>query len=302
MPDSVTDLPDVERCVAPTTSSSPYLKVVLESVVTIASPLIPRLQADTRQVDFLGALLSSSVSRRRMLVAGLGMVAAACAGRQQTGSSVTPSATSASSAIPVATPKCIVTPSETEGPYFVADRLNRSDIRVDPLDGSVRPGVPLTLTLAVAKVGTSCTALAGAQVDVWHCDALGVYSDVSAENTVGRKYLRGYQTTDANGAVRFTTVYPGWYQGRAVHVHFKVRTYAGAQKTYEFTSQLFFDDSISDTVYRQAPYSSRGARDTRNANDMVYTSNNNSGAMLLANLTQTAAGYHAEFAVGLKIS
>ncbi len=242
------------------------------------------------------------------MLAGLGLagsaIVAACGGGTRTGSAPTASTatTASASAVPVATPTCIVTPSETEGPYFVDDRLNRADIKADPSDGSVRAGVPLSLTFNVANVGTSCTALQGAQVDVWHCDALGVYSDVSAENTVGKRYLRGYQVTDSIGKVTFSTIYPGWYQGRAVHIHFKVRTFSGAQKTFEFTSQIFFDDAISDEVFKQAPYSSRGARDTRNAVDMVYTSNSNSGAMLLANATALDGGYQATFGIGLRLA
>jgi len=259
-------------------------------------------------VSVLDAILSATISRRRLMLAVLGAagsaIVAACAGSTRTGSAPTAStsATASASGVPVATPTCIVTPAETEGPYFVDDRLNRADIRVDPFDGSVRPGVSLSLTFNVAKVGTTCTALEGAQVDVWHCDALGVYSDVSAESTVGKRYLRGYQVTDSTGTVTFSTIYPGWYQGRAVHIHFKVRTFSGAQKTFEFTSQIFFDDGISDEVFQQSPYSSRGARDTRNAVDMVYTSNNNSGAMLLANVTRSDVGYRASFGIGLRLA
>lgn len=241
-----------------------------------------------------------------MLLAGLGAVysavVAACRGGAQTGTATTPSPSSTTSPTAVPVPACVVTPSETEGPYFVDERLNRADIRSDPLDGSVRPGTPLTLTFTVAGVGSSCTALAGAQVDVWHCDALGSYSDVSAESTTGRKFLRGYQVTDSTGRVTFTTVYPGWYRGRAVHIHFKVRTFSGSQKTFEFTSQIFFDDAVSDEVYRQSPYSSRGARDTRNAADMVYTSNDNSGASLLASVAKSGSGYAASFGIGLRLT
>src|SRR6188508_2290795 len=118
--------------------------------------------------------------------------------------------------------QCVVTPALTEGPYFVDEMLNRSDIRSDPATGAARPGVPLDLTLALSQVGASgCGPLAGALVDMWHCDALGVYSDVSAQRSVGQQFLRGYQISDAGGNVRFTTIYPGWYQGRAVHIHFK---------------------------------------------------------------------------------
>ena len=250
-------------------------------------------------------ILKSVMSRRRLLVGTLtvvaGAVVAACTGRSQSALSSSPSASA--SAIAVATPACVVTPTEPEGPYFVDERLNRSDITVDPTDRAARPGVPLAITFTVARVGAGgCTALSGAQVDVWHCDAAGVYSDVAANNTVGKRFLRGYLVTDSAGVANFTTIYPGWYPGRAVHVHFKIRTFAGGSKTYELTSQLFFDDNVTDAVYRRAPYSSRPGRSTRNQADMVYTSNNNSGALLLAALTPTSAGYAAAFAVGLNLA
>ena len=202
----------------------------------------------------------------------------------------------------VVAPSCIVRPALTEGPYFVDEKLNRSDIRTEPSTGAVKPGIQLALTFNVSRVASSgCTALANAQVDVWHCDAAGVYSDASdpSFNTKGQKFLRGYQLTDASGQASFTTIYPGWYGGRAVHIHFKIRTFAGTSKTYEFTSQLFFDDTTTDLVYKNAPYSGRPSRDTRNQTDMVYTSNGNSGAMLLATLTPSGAGYAAAFAIGL---
>jgi protocatechuate 3,4-dioxygenase beta subunit len=254
------------------------------------------------------SVMSATLSRRRMLAVGFGAVystvAAACSGVARSTSSVSPSPlTSASpTGAAVATPACIVTPSETEGPYFVEERLQRADITVDPSDGSVRPGRPLSLTFTVAKAGSPCTALSGAQVDVWHCDAQGLYSDVPAEGSVGRRFLRGYQITNAGGSVTFATIYPGWYRGRAVHVHFKVRTFSGSTKTFESTSQIFFDDAISDEVYKQVPYSTRGSRDTRNANDMVYASNGNSGSRLLASASRTATGFSAAFAVGLNLS
>src|SRR5215213_1352657 len=103
---------------------------------------------------------------------------------------------------------CIVTPELTEGPYFVDEKLNRSDIRSDPSDNSVRPGVPLALAIRVLGVsGSSCAPLKGAQVDLWHCDAQGVYSDANDPgfgSTKGKKFLRGYQVTDETGLARFT--------------------------------------------------------------------------------------------------
>jgi protocatechuate 3,4-dioxygenase beta subunit len=102
-------------------------------------------------------------------------------------------------------------PQQTEGPFFVDERLHRSDIRIDPGDGSVRPGVPLHLAFRIATVDRGrCAALPGVMVDVWHCDALGHYSDEPANGTEGKKFLRGYQITDANGIAQFVTIYPGW--------------------------------------------------------------------------------------------
>ena len=107
-------------------------------------------------------------------------------------------------------PSCVVTPEQMEGPFFTDVRLNRSDIRSDPADKSVKEGVLLALTLRVSSVGAvGCTPLAGTMVDVWHCDAAGEYSD-SGRNTAGKQFLRGHQVTDAKGAARFTTIYPGW--------------------------------------------------------------------------------------------
>jgi protocatechuate 3,4-dioxygenase beta subunit len=193
-------------------------------------------------------------------------------------------------------PTCVVTPEQMEGPFFTDVRLNRSDIRSDPTDKSVKEGVPLALTLRVSAVGNAgCTPLAGATVDVWHCDAAGVYSE-SGGNTAGKKFLRGHQVTDANGAARFTTIYPGWYPGRAVHIHFKVRILAGPALGNEFTSQLYFDEAVTDRVLARAPYSVRGQR-TRNSGDGLYRRN---GSRLMLTLTESGSGYAGEFHVGMK--
>jgi protocatechuate 3,4-dioxygenase beta subunit len=180
----------------------------------------------------------------------------------------------------------------------VDEKLNRSDIRSDPTDGTVKDGVPLQITVNVSSInGSACTALSGATVDVWHCDAAGVYSDASdpSFNTKGKKFLRGYQTTDANGQVQFTTIYPGWYQGRTVHIHFKIRTSSG----HDFTSQWFFDDSLSDTVFAQAPYAAKGARGMRNSDDGIY---NGGGDQLILAPTLANGGYIASFDIGLQFS
>lgn len=188
---------------------------------------------------------------------------------------------------------CAVTPAETEGPYWIDERLDRSDITVDPTDGSVTPGVPLTLNITVLRADANCAPVAGVQVDVWHCDAGGLYSDEAANNTVGKKFLRGYQITDASGAVRFSTIYPGWYSGRTIHIHFRIRSFSGATTTSNFASQLFFDDTVSNQVLTQSPYNSRGTRDTTNAQDNIYN-----GATLLT-LSGNGGGYVGSFDVAL---
>src|SRR5262245_55547461 len=142
-----------------------------------------------------------------------------------------------------AVPSCVATPEQMEGPFFTDARLNRSDIRSDPVDKSVRDGAPLALTLRVSAVSAAgCLPLAGAMVDVWHCDAAGAYSDADRA-TAGKRFLRGYQMTDGGGAARFTTIYPGWYPGRAVHIHFKVRVMAGPAVGNASTCETYFADA-----------------------------------------------------------
>jgi uncharacterized protein (TIGR03437 family) len=200
------------------------------------------------------------------------------------------------------------TPTVTEGPYWVDEKLFRSDIRTDPSNGSVRTGVPLTLTINIQNLpnGGTCTPLAGAYVDIWHCDAKGIYSDEStynpgggtgSVNTVGQKFLRGYQITDENGRVSFTTVYPGWYMGRTIHIHVRVRTYNGSTVLSNFVSQIFFDDAINDVVMANSSYSRNSNRDTRNANDMVYNVANNT-RMLATTTGSVASGYAATITMG----
>lgn len=214
--------------------------------------------------------------------------------RKQTAASETPQSPTQS----VSTPACVVKPEQTEGPYFVDERLNRSDIRSDPSDGSVRAGVPLQLVFQVTQIGNgTCTPLSGAIVDVWHCDAEGVYSDVNERrfNTLGKKFLRGYQVTDSNGLAQFTTIYPGWYPGRAVHIHFKIRTTA-SQQSHEFTSQLYFDDALTNQIHQQLPYKA-GRQRTLNDQDGIFQ---NGGEQLMLQLTQAAEGYIGRFAIGLE--
>ncbi len=198
---------------------------------------------------------------------------------------------------------CVVTPAQTEGPYFVDERLKRADIRLDPTSNAMSAGLPLRLRINVSRVdGTACAPVQGALVDVWQCDALGVYSDVRDTNgffdTRGRKFLRGYQETDKTGATEFVTVYPGWYAGRTVHIHFKVRVPGAGQRSHEFTSQLYFDEAITDQVHAQPPYRAKGVRDVRNDMDGIYRARE-SGSKLMLNLSKSDEGYLGTTAVGL---
>lgn len=236
----------------------------------------------------LGRLLS-----RREIVAWLGVAGAGCL---MTGVLNPRRTVAGGSGL-----SCIVRPEQTEGPYFVDERLHRSDIRPDPADGRVKPGTQLALTLFVSRVSAAnCQPLPGAQVDIWHCDAMGVYSDVRDPwfNTLGQKFLRGYQITDAQGEARFVTVYPGWYPGRTVHIHLKIRTTPKASRSFDFTSQLYFSDDVTDRVYADPPYAARGPRTARNRHDRIFW---HGGDQLLLTPTPAAAGYAATFPIGLRL-
>ena len=241
--------------------------------------------------EILALLGGSSVALLAACAPGALTSASPTATAQQTSAAAT-TAAAATSAAATVLPSCIVRPALTEGPYFVDEKLDRSDIRSDPASGVVRPGAVLTLNFLVSRVsGSACTALSGAVVDVWHCDALGVYSDV--DNARGQKFLRGFQTTNASGSATFTTIYPGWYQGRAVHIHFKIRPTASS----EFTSQLFFDDALSTQVFAQTPYSQKGTQGiTRNTADGIFQQ---SGGKLTLNVTKNGDAYAATFDIGL---
>lgn len=195
---------------------------------------------------------------------------------------------------------CVARPAQTEGPYFVDEMLNRSDIRSDPVNKMLKQGAPLALAFNISQiVGNTCKPLPGAMVDVWHCDAEGVYSDATDPgfDTKGQKFLRGYQLTDAAGQARFLTIYPGWYPQRAVHIHFKVRSPAGVTPAYEFTSQVYFDEATTDKVHHQAPYVKPGKR-RLNGDDGIFRSG---GSQLILAVAPDGQGYKGAFDVSLQV-
>jgi len=211
--------------------------------------------------------------------------------------SASPATATTPAASAIATPlSCVVTPSIEEGPFFVDELLNRSDIRSDPGTGVEAQGVPVTLRFTVSQVDSAgvCTPLSGATVDVWQADANGLYSDEASEGTAGQKYLRGYQTTDANGQVEFISIFPGWYSGRTPHTHVKVRMNPTGDQGLEFTSQVYYDEAIREQVYQQAPYSSRGSPDTTNSTDRIYTSDTQ------LSLTPQGDGYVGTLHIGVE--
>jgi protocatechuate 3,4-dioxygenase beta subunit len=210
---------------------------------------------------------------------------------------ITGTALLASPGLLEAAPLCILRPRQTEGPYFVDELLRRSDIRSDPSTGLIKTGTPLDLTFNVMQlVSGRCRQLPNAQVDVWHCDATGVYSDVRdpSFNTLGQRFLRGYQVTNESGIASFRTIYPGWYEGRTVHIHFKIRH--AVARNQDFTSQIYFDDALTDRVHRAAFYAKSGTR-TRNGGDDIFLAG---GRELILRVEPQGNGYAGTFNVALK--
>ena len=235
--------------------------------------------------------MRKQISRRQALGAvgavGLGAVLTACSrgdGGSSAGSTSTSSTTTTSGGSAASTSTglvtadlfesagtCTLTPEMTEGPYYFDVDSIRRDIRED------REGAALRLGIRV-RDGASCAPLPNAVVDIWHCDALGVYSGFEAASTGGgdggggggltdnETYLRGAQVTNADGIAEFVTVYPGWYRGRTVHIHSKVHL----DDSTMLTTQLFFDDDFTERVYAQEPYASDSGRDTFNDGDNIF--------------------------------
>jgi protocatechuate 3,4-dioxygenase beta subunit len=181
--------------------------------------------------------------------------------------------------------KCVLTPEQTEGPYYIANEKARRNIT----EG--KRGISLTLRATVVDAST-CKPIKGASVDIWHCDAGGVYSGFG-QGASNRTFLRGLQRTNVNGLAILKTIYPGWYQGRTVHIHVKV--HLGGNVVH--TGQLYFPDTLTDKVYRKIPYSARPGRTTRNANDSVFV-NGGKNSMVTVRADGTG-GYVAAITMGV---
>ncbi|WP_394825582.1 hypothetical protein [Pendulispora albinea] len=206
-------------------------------------------------------------------------------------------------------PDCTLTPAIMQGPYFVDERLNRSDIRQDPVTGQVHDGARLALTLNTGAVRNGvCQAVPNVQLDIWQADAIGEYSDVldivnqpPLFDNRGKKFLRGYQKTDANGSVQFVTIFPGWYPGRTAHIHVEARIFGSTGRpTFTFITQLYFTDALGDRVYARQDYKNP-ARDTRyrrvrNSGDSAYSSRT-----LLTLVADSQGNYTSTYNIGLRI-
>ena len=182
---------------------------------------------------------------------------------------------------------CAVTPTETIGPYPSVTDIFRSDIR------ETKTGTVLTLTIKVVNVNAGCAAVSGANVEIWQCDASGNYSEYGTQTS--QTYLRGIQTTNANGEVTFTTIYPGWYQGRATHIHVEV-TIGGVSRK---VTQIAFPESINNAVYATGVYASRGSNPMSNLSDGIFA--DSLASELVTPMGSPTAGYTASFQVALSV-
>jgi protocatechuate 3,4-dioxygenase beta subunit len=253
-------------------------------------------------MDMTGNHRDTSITRRRALAVTGGTVAAgglAVAGYQAAfaddATATADAAASASASAASTSSECMTLMSSvTEGPYYLDGALVRKDIT----EG--KSGVPLTLRLTVVDATDGCTPVPGAAVEIWHCDAWGYYSGYTTANPGGsapaesedgstandNTYLRGYQIANANGVVKFETIFPGWYNPRTCHIHLKVHT--GGEKedgTYEggkvnYTGQLFFADDIVEEIFTLEPYSQHSGSYTTLDNDMVYDGGGASSGLL----------------------
>ena len=237
------------------------------------------------------------LDRREMIrfigAAGAAAVAAACGSESGTSPSTvaptvtTAAGTGATGGTSASNDACAVAPNETAGPYPSKSDIFRSDIREN------RQGVALALTIRVINVSNGCAPLANANVEIWQCDAAGNYSEYGSQTS--QTYLRGIQTTDANGQVNFMTVYPGWYQGRATHIHIEVTMNGRSVKV----TQIAFPETINNAVYATGVYASRGSNPTSNLQDGIFADSLSSE--LVTPSGNPTAGYSASYQVGVTV-
>ena len=183
---------------------------------------------------------------------------------------------------------CAVSPNETVGPYPSLSDFVRSDIRES------KQGTPLTLAITVVNTNAACAAVSGAVVDIWQCDADGNYSQYGSERNL--TYLRGLQTTDSSGKVTFVTIYPGWYQGRATHIHVEVTLSGRSVKV----TQIAFPEDVTAAVYRTGVYASSGQNPTTNARDGIFADGVTNELITITGGDPTS-GYTASFQVGVAL-
>jgi protocatechuate 3,4-dioxygenase beta subunit len=228
---------------------------------------------------------AKNVSRRQAILTIGGAGAAlgfGCGGSSPTSPEATPAATTTPT---TGSSACAVTPSETAGPFPSLTDLIRSDIR----EGT--SGTTLTLTITVVNSSNNCSPVPNANVEIWQCDAAGNYSQYGSQTA--QTYLRGIQTTNGDGQVTFTTVYPGWYQGRATHIHVEVVRNGVSSKV----TQIAFPESVNAAVYATGVYASRGSNPTANARDGIFADSLDSEVASVSG--DATNGYTASFRVGI---
>ncbi len=229
---------------------------------------------------------------RRGLIGLLGAAAGLSAGcdGDTTPTPTTPATPSAPATPTTSTPtgsQCAITPEETGGPFPSIGDFVRSDVR----GGS--EGTELRLEITVVDASDNCAPVSGAAVSIWQCDAAGDYSQYGSARS--ETFLRGVQTTDAEGKVEFTTVYPGWYQGRATHIHVEVSLEGRTLKT----SQIAFPDEVSAAVHATGVYAPHGRNPTTNASDGIFR---DGVSLQLASLSgDPGAGYRGTFQLGVAL-
>ena len=240
----------------------------------------------------------AAISRRRALAVGgtisLGGLLAACGVGDPTSApegsasatatpppaatdpSLTAGTAGASGATPAAvvalldkSPTCAMTPESTAGPFWFDAESIRSDIREDRAGATLQLAMRVNDVTACSTEGGLGTPIPNCVVEIWHCDAGGVYSGFESSSAASRDdgtYLRGAQVTNADGVAQFTTIYPGWYPGRTVHIHLKVHV----DRRNVLTGQLYFDESLNDAVNATSPYDEHSGRRTLNADDRLF--------------------------------